>query len=154
MECHRLAEDIIVKVSPKRLWLAGIKEGRDSLVKSVPDKLAKTVDKGNIFGEVGSVRTVHFHKGVHSFDFLRGTVEEVDEEKFYIKIHVVDGNLEGTVTNNYNVTLHLLEGVVKCTVECRGPREAHFLEEVLEFLRYIVNKVDAFLVENDNEYAC
>eukprot|EP00249_Psilotum_nudum_P001227 c13602_g1_i1 orf=418-882(-) len=152
MEYQKFTEDIVVKVPPKRLWLASVKDGHKSSVKSVPHKVAKAVDESGNFGELGSVRTMHFHKGVHPFDFLSGKVVEVDQEKLYLKLQVTDGNLEGTLSNSYIVTLHYLEGVVKCTVEWKGPPQSCFPQDVKEFLSYVIKNIDDHVLANEHEY--
>eukprot|EP00249_Psilotum_nudum_P035364 c5577_g1_i2 orf=444-899(+) len=143
---------IPIKVSPNRMWFAVIKDAHNCLPKCAPDRVASVEYEGNSDVVVGKVRTIKFHGGAR---YLKGRIEEVDEEKLSIKIRITGGGFLGVLFESYEYTYEFKEGTVKWIVdyeEVGGGEASADVELAKQETVGFIKAAEAYLLQS-NDYA-
>eukprot|EP00249_Psilotum_nudum_P014512 c24859_g2_i1 orf=145-624(+) len=149
---------IALNVAPRRLWLASFKDSHNFLPKGMSDTVV-SVEYDGVPATAGSIRTINFKQEVNGFSYVKEKFDELDEDKFCVKLSLLEGGLS-SVYKNLKTTWLVKDGTRPGTSEIistlqyedGGEGDQIQYEESMAFLLGYFKPIEEYLLSN-NDYA-
>ncbi|ERN03197.1 major allergen Pru ar 1 [Amborella trichopoda] len=161
MVAGTLSDEYVSPLPAARLWKASIKDVHNIVPKVMPH-IISSVDICEGDGGVGTVKQFNFTEAVQEYRFVKDRTDVFDEEKFFLKYTVIEGERLGTRFNSLVYEVKFDEAanggtVAKMKADYDTIGDATLsddeVKQMKENLLSLFKAVEAFLLQNPDAYA-